>query len=240
MNSIVYESKGKFYVRADMHTHTCASGHGTDDSITDLAREASKRHMDILGISDHGPATVGSASLSYFRNLHLCEPERFGVKLRYGAEANILDFRGTLDIPDDILENLNFCIVSMHRPIYTSGSVSENTKAYILAMKHPNVQIIGHCDDPRFPVDYDELVKAAIAFHVLPEINHVSLLPGSYRKDCRPNTIRLLKTCAAADCPVILTSDSHGREHIGEVTEAVKLIQELKFPPRLLRCHTDL
>ena len=180
-------SKEFVYTRTDLHTHTCASGHGTTDRITDLAKAAAGRHMETLGISDHGPATVGSAGLSYFRSLFLCERNRFGIRLLYGAEANILDTEGHLDIPDDILGRLDFCIISTHRPIYTSGSTAENTKAYIRAMSHPGVKIIGHCDDSRFPVYYRELLSAALTMGVIPELNNVSLLPDSYRKDCRAN-----------------------------------------------------
>ena len=223
------------YRKTDLHTHTCASGHGTNDRIIDLAKEAAKRKMLVLGISDHGPASQGSAGLSYFRGLPLGERRRFGVSLRYGVEANILDSEGRLDVPDDILQTLDYCIISMHRPIYTPSSIVENTKAYIRAMRHPGVQIIGHCDDSRFPVDYRELVKAAQAFGVVPELNNVSLQPDSYRKDCRANATRLLQECATLSCPIILSSDSHGREHIGEVTEALKLVQELDFPAHLLQ-----
>ena len=222
------------YAKTDLHTHTCASGHGTNDRITDLAKEAARRHMETLGISDHGPATTGSAGLSYFRSLFLCEKKRFGIQLLYGAEANILDTEGHLDIPDDILSGLDFCIVSMHRPIYTSGSATENTKAYIRAMRHPGVKIIGHCDDSRFPVDYNELLQAAQSMGVMPELNNVSLLPDSYRKDCRANAAAMLRTCETLSCPVILSSDSHGRKHVGDVAEAIKLLRELDFPKQLI------
>ncbi|MCM1542773.1 MAG: PHP domain-containing protein [Blautia sp.] len=222
------------YAKTDLHTHTCASGHGTDDRITDLAKEAARRHMETLGISDHGPATMGSAGLSYFRSLFLCERKRFGIKLLYGAEANILDKDGTLDIPDDILRGLDYCIISTHRPIYVSGSAAENTRAYIRAMRHPGVKIIGHCDDSRFPVDYGELIQAAQAMGVIPELNNVSLLPDSYRKDCRVNATAMLRTCETLSCPVILSSDSHGREHVGDVAEAEKLLRELDFPKQLV------
>ena len=224
----------KSYQKIDLHTHTCASGHGTKDSITDLARDAAKRSMELLGISDHGPASAGSAGLSYFRSLFLCERSRFGVALRYGAEANILDAQGNLDIPDDILEKLDYCIISMHRPIYVSGSAAENTKAYIRAMRHPKVKIIGHCDDSRFPVDYRELVRCALSLGVLPELNNVSLLQNSYRVNCRENAILLLRACEVSSCPILLSSDSHGREHIGDMTEAKKLIEEIRFPKSLL------
>lgn len=223
------------YRETDLHTHTCASGHGTRDRITDLAREASVRRMKVLGVSDHGPASPGSAGLSYFRSLALCERRRFGIELRYGAEANILDADGRLDIPDDVLRRLDYCIISMHRPVYTPGSAAENTRAYIRAMRHPNVRILGHCDDSRFPVDYRALVEAALALDVLPELNNVSLLPDSYRKDCRANAILLLQACETLSCPVILSSDSHGREHIGDVSAALELIAETEFPGRLVR-----
>lgn len=225
---------------ADLHTHTCASGHGTRDSITDLAREAALRHMKLLGISDHGPASAGSAGLSYFRSLILCERTRFGVALRYGAEANILDSSGHLDIPDEILKTLDYCIISMHRPVYTSGSAQENTRAYIRAMAHPKVKIIGHCDDSRFPVDYKYLVSETLSRGVLPELNNVSLLPDSYRRNCRANAICLLQTCENLGCSVILSSDSHGREHIGQVTEALKLVEEIRFPSSLIAAEKDM
>ena len=222
------------YCKKDFHTHTRASGHGTGDSITDMAREAARRSMEMLGISDHGPASPGSTGLSYFRSLILCERSRFGVRLCYGAEANILDRDGSLDIPDEVLKSLDYCIISMHRPIYTPGSEAENTRAYIRAMRHPKVKIIGHCDDSRFPVNYRELTEAALAAGVVPEINNISLVPGSYRKNCQENTIRLLEACQLLSCPVLLSSDSHGHEHIGEVTEALRLLQETGFPRQLV------
>lgn len=225
--------------KIDLHTHTCASGHGTQDTITDLAREASLRRIELLGISDHGPASPGSAGLSYFRSLFLCERRRFGIKLLYGAEANILDKDGALDIPDDCLKTLDYCIVSMHRPIYASGSAAENTQAYIRAMRHPKVKIIGHCDDSRFPVDYGQLVRAALSQGVVPELNNVSLLPDSYRRDCRKNATSLLQTCASLSCPVLLSSDSHGREHIGDVAAALMLVRETDFPECLLLTSED-
>lgn len=230
-------STESYYAKIDLHTHTCASGHGTSDRITDLAKEAAIRRMEILGISDHGPATMGSAGLSYFRSLLLCEKNRFGIRILYGAEANILDAEGHLDIPDEILGRLDYCIISTHRPIYTSGSAVENTRAYIRAMHHPNIKIIGHCDDSRFPVDYGELLSAALSMGVLPELNNISLLPDSYRQGCRANATIMLRTCEALSCPVILSSDSHGREHVGDVAEALKLLRELDFPKQLVADH---
>ena len=76
----------------DYHTHTIASGHGTRDTIDRLARAAAAKGIQILGISDHAPAMPGAASISYFRNLRYSARERYGVRLCFGAELNVLDF----------------------------------------------------------------------------------------------------------------------------------------------------
>ena len=43
---------------ADIHTHSIASGHGTQATIADQAKEAARRHLTLLGISDHAPSTL--------------------------------------------------------------------------------------------------------------------------------------------------------------------------------------
>ena len=174
---------------SDIHTHSIASGHGTSCTISDMAKEASRKGLKLLGISDHGPGTLASGTSSYFRSLPFCPRKRFGIELLYGVELNILDTEGHIDLSDELLNNLDYAIISMHRQNYRSGSVSENTQAYINAMKHPAVKVLGHCDDPHFPVDYDALARAARNEHVIFEINEASLTPGSYRGDTRANVI---------------------------------------------------
>ena len=51
----------------DIHTHTIASGHGSAATITDMVKTARTQHLNMLGISDHGPATLGGGKPAYFR-----------------------------------------------------------------------------------------------------------------------------------------------------------------------------
>ncbi len=131
----------------DIHTHTIASGHGSAATITDMAKAAAARNLKMLGISDHGPATLGGGRVSYFRNLAYAQKERLGVRILYGAEANIIDRKGHLDLDDSVLAHLDYVIASMHKPVIKPGTEEENTEAYINAMKNPCVAVIGHCDD---------------------------------------------------------------------------------------------
>ena len=226
-------------ILADIHTHCIASGHGTHDTITDMARAAAERSLRVLGLSDHGPATPGAADSSYFRNLLLAERKRFGVSLFYGAELNILNENGDVDLDDSLIQALDYAFVSIHPPTFRAGTVDSNTAAYIQAMKHPGVRFLGHPDDGRFPVDYEQLLSAAKENHVYPEINNASLMPDAYRTDGFRNSMQILSLCKKMQLPVLLSSDSHGKEHIGDMKYIMPLLAECDFPQKLI-INSDL
>lgn len=218
----------------DIHTHCLSSGHGTHDTITDMARTAAAKSIQILGISDHGPATPFAAGRSYFRNLQLADRKKFGIELLYGVELNILNENGDVDLEDTLTESLDYAFISMHHPVFSSGTASSNTDAYIRAMRHPGVCFLGHPDDSRFPVDYKRLLAAAKEHHVYPEINNASLMPDAYRTDGARNSLQILRLCKELSLPVLLSSDSHGRKHIGDMQYIFPLLSQCDFPPRLI------
>ena len=218
----------------DIHTHTIASGHASTATITDMAKAAASRNLKMLGISDHGPATCGGGKPSYFRSLFYAQKERLGVEMLYGAEANILNNEGKLDLEDSILAKLDYVIASIHKPVKKPGTMEENTAAYIAAMKNPYVRIIGHCDDVKYPVDYLEIVKAAMKYDVLLEINNSSLSPDGYRGDTRFNDLMILNLCRHYHYPVIFASDSHGTKHVGDFTFSLELSRLAGMPDSLI------
>ena len=218
----------------DMHTHTIASGHGTSCTIADMAKKAHEKGLTLLGITDHGPGTLGAGTPSYFRSLAHAPRKRCGIRVCYGVELNITDFSGNLDLEDEILEGLDYAIASMHRPNLRPGGQTANTLAYIQAMKHPAVRMIGHCDDVKYPVDYDELTAAAREYGIVMEINNSSLSPEGYRGDTRANNRMLLEGCLRNRVPVLFSSDSHGTAHIGDFTYARAMVQEMNYPEELI------
>ncbi|MDO4521848.1 MAG: phosphatase [Eubacteriales bacterium] len=218
----------------DIHTHSIASGHGTSATIADMAKVAAARGLKLLGISDHAPSTLCSGTTSYFRSLAMAPKQRCGIDLRYGVELNILDTKGTVDLDASTLAHLDYAIASLHLPNFKPGSRQENTEAYIQAMKHPYVKVIGHCDDTRYPADYPAILQAAMEHHVFLEINNASLSPDSYRGDTRENNKEILRLCMQYRYPVLLSSDSHGTAHVGDFTYAEALIKELDFPRELI------
>ncbi|MCD7819073.1 MAG: PHP domain-containing protein, partial [Lachnospiraceae bacterium] len=201
---------------SDMHTHSIASGHGTSCTITDMARTASWRGLKLLGITDHGPATLAAGTPSYFRSLAFSPKKRFGVELFYGIELNVLDTDGHIDLSDDLLNKLDYAIISLHTPNYKNHTREENTNALLHAMAHPCVKILGHTDDTHYALDYERLAAGAKESGVIFEINESSLAPYGYRGDTRANCQEILRCAWKYRLPVLLSSDSHGVEHIGD------------------------
>ena len=78
-----------------------------------------------------------------------------------GAELNIMDSKGNVDLEEPVLQSLDYAIASLHLPCIPSGTAAENTNAYLGALKNPCIHIIGHPDDSCYPIDYDTLVAAA-------------------------------------------------------------------------------
>lgn len=221
----------------DLHTHSIASGHGGRAMIHQMAKTAADRKLSILGITDHGPATPGSARESYFRSLIYSGRYRYGVRLLLGCELNILDFEGHLDLPDELIGRLDFNIASLHPQNIVPGSCEENTHAYIRAMAHPAVDLIGHPDDTKYAVDYDKLVYHAVQTQTLLELNNASLMSDGYRGNTRTNDQELLKYCRHYHHPILIGSDSHGLDQIARHTEALELIHDAGFPESLVLNH---
>lgn len=218
----------------DLHTHSVSSGHGSTDTIHDMAKTAAKRGLQILGISEHGPATSGSVKSTYFRNLKLADRKCFDIQLLYGAEVNIITSAGALDLEDDILSGLDYALVSIHPPALTPYEHRDLTHAYVNAMDHPNVRFLGHIDDARFPVNFEQLLAISREKSVYPEINNGSLMPNAYRKDGHENCRKILKICKNIELPVLLSSDSHGVKNIGNVKYILPLLKECSFPEHLI------
>ena len=217
----------------DTHTHTLASGHSYS-TIREMAYTSNERGLKLLGITEHAPKMPGSCHEFYFQNLKVVDRKMCGVELLLGAELNILDSNGTVDLPESILQKLDITIASLHVPCMAPGTLLENTKAYVNAIKNPLINIIGHPDDRRYPVDYREIVLAAKEYHTLIELNNASLAGGGPRVNARPLDIELLGLCAEYQVPIVIGSDAHIDMAVGNHDMAESLLKELNFPEHLI------
>lgn len=217
----------------DLHTHTIMSGHAYN-TLYEMLHSASEKGVRLLGVTEHAPMIPGACHPFYFINFRVVPREVYGVKLLLGCELNIIDYTGAVDLEQRYSKQLDFGIASIHDPCYKSGTVSQNTAAYLGAMKDPRIQIIGHPDDGRFPIDYETLVCAAKEEHVLLEVNSSSLHPRCHRVNARDNYMQMLELCKRYQVPIIIDSDAHSEADVGNHARAHELLAEIEFPEELV------
>lgn len=217
----------------DVHTHSIVSGHAYS-TIREMALQASRLGLKILGITEHGPAIPGTCDPLYFRNLIVVPREMYGVKLLLGSEMNILDTKGTLDLSPEYQAFLDIRIAGIHNICYKAGTADENTAGVIAAIRTPGVHIISHPADGSVPLHFEPLVLAAKEAHTLLEINNHSLHPKRHKTEAKDNTIELLNLCKKYEVPVILGSDAHMDVGIATYGRLYPLLAQTEFPDELI------
>ena len=215
-------------IELDVHTHTLASGHAFS-TLQEMAQAAAAKGLKLLGITEHAPGIPGTCDLIYFRNLHVVPRRMYGIDLMLGAEINITDTQGTLDMDPFHLKKLDFGIAGIHSVCYQAGTKDENTTGMVNAIRNPYVHIISHPGDGTAALHFEPLVLAAKESHTLLEINNSSLKPIRHKTEARANNLEILRLCKRYEVPVILGSDAHISFDIATYDYALQLVQETDF-----------
>lgn len=219
-------------IKLDMHTHTLASGHAYA-TINEMALSASEKGLELLGITEHTGNIPGTCEDFYFLNYHILPRNLYGVDMMFGAEINIVDYNGTLDLAQQYIDNLDLVIAGIHGICYPLGSIDQNTSAVIGAIKNPNVNIISHPDDGNCPLDYVEVVKAAKEYHVLLEVNNNALRSKS-RLNVEENIRTIISLCKEYDAPFICGSDAHFIHDVANFDHVAPIIDSMDVPEHLI------
>lgn len=213
----------------DLHTHTIASGHAYS-TWNENVQVAIKRGLKVLGMSEHASMMPGTCGELYFYNFKVLPKQIGDLQIYNGIEANIYDYTGRIDVKEPVLSKVDYIIASMHIPCIPSGTMRQNTDALLGAMRNPKVKIIGHPDDARYPLDYDELTAAAAEEKVALELNNSSLNPLSSRADGEKCIRKLLEKCIDNHTMVIMGTDSHYCEQVGNFEDSYRILEEMHFP----------
>lgn len=213
-------------ILADLHTHTVASGHAYS-TISENAAAAARKGIKLLGMTDHGPSMPGAPNLYHFGNLLILPKSLYGVRILPGVEANITSHEGELDIPLRYLKQMSLVLVGLHVICYPGGSSEQNTQAYLKAMSNPFTDIMVHPGRPEFEMDLEKIAYASAQLGIPVEINNSSLGPekGNAWDNCR----RFARSAAKYGGPIVLGSDAHFWDRVGELSSALELAQETEI-----------
>jgi DNA polymerase (family 10) len=196
-------------IRGDLHMHTVVSD--GRNSVEDMARAARERGYEYIAITEH------SASHGFNNDVqpdelrrhieHIRSVDEPGVTVLAGTETNVLP-DGTLDYADDVLEELDWVIASLHTSFRLPEG--EQTERLVRAMEHPLVDAIGHPTgrmigrrEP-YALDLDRVIEKAVETGTFLEIN-----ANPNRRDLNDVYAR---AAAEAGAMLVIDSDAHGAD----------------------------
>jgi len=209
---------------ADLHVHTVASGHAYS-TVNEIARAARRKRLLAVALTDHGPALSGGPNLFHFAAMRFIPPVIHGVRILRGVEANIIGADGSLDLPEAYLSKLDFVLAGFHEGCgFDSRGRDGNTAAVLRAMAHPRVHAVAHSGNPEYPLHYEEVVRGAVATGTALEINNSSFTLS--RAGSRPNCEHLAGLIASYGALVILGSDAHIAQGVGEFGDALAALEK--------------
>lgn len=217
----------KLKIEVDTHTHTVLSGHAYG-TLKENAQAAFAVGLKGFVCADHGPRIPSAAPQFTLTAVLAGIPDYIeGVRMFPGAEADIIDTHGTLDIEDTYLAVTDFVIASLHTITFPPGTRSENTAAVLGALTNPLVDCIGHPGNPKYPVDEEALVLETKRRGKVIEINNHSF---RYRHGSDPNCRRIIRLCRRHDVPIVVSSDAHSSYGVGRFEQALAVLEDEGFP----------
>ena len=200
-------------LRGDLHAHTdWSDGRHT---LQEMVGAAIAEGLEYFAITDHSVSSVVANGLDRKRLLEQIarvrelDAEIEDITLLAGSEVDIRR-SGNLDYPDEILEQLDVVVASVHS--HFTLTETEMTQRIVRAIENPFVDIIGHPTGrllgrrPMYSVNLEEVIAAAAAHKTVLEVN------GSpNRLDLAPEFVRMAKEAGVL---LAVNTDAHGIERL--------------------------
>jgi DNA polymerase (family 10) len=201
-------------VRGDLHVHTTASDGRS--GLRQMAEAAQRLGYEYLAISDHSPSLRVARGLDPKRlRRQLREVERWnesqdGLVLLGSAEVEILE-DGSLDLPDDLLAELDFAIGAVHS--HFGLAAERQTERMLRAMDHPRLHALAHPTGrligkrDAYALDVERLFEGAAQRGCWLELNAQPQrldLPDVFVQAAREHGVR-----------IVVSSDAHSAGQLG-------------------------
>ncbi len=215
---------------ADLHTHTLYSDHAYS-TLHEMVTSAKDKGLKAIAITDHGPMMPDSKSDWHFFNPMHIPKVIDGVIVLFGAEANVYNIDGDIDIKDMYLKRLDWLIASIHKEHIPSLTKEEATKTWLNIAKNPYIDMIGHCEQSIHEFDIDRVIKAFADNNKVVEMNANSYI---VRKEGVKNMRDIALACKKYNCKIAINSDAHSMYTIAKVDVIFPMIKEIEFPTDLI------
>jgi DNA polymerase (family 10) len=207
-------------IRGDLQMHsTWSDGANT---LREMAEACRERGYEYLSITDHSQAVTVAGGLApdrvrkQWEEVEEARQSVEGIHLFRSLEVDILK-DGSLDMPDDILEELDLVLVSVHS--FMNMPLVEMTDRVIKALEHPQVDILAHPTGrilnrrQPYALDVEAVLQASADLDVAVELNaHPS------RLDLHDRHVRRAKELGVK---VAIDTDAHSAQDLDLMTYGV-------------------
>jgi DNA polymerase (family 10) len=190
----------------EMHCHSTWSADGRS-SIEEMARAAKSRGLRFLCLTDHSHNLRDGRLEAQWEEIAAVNERVKPFRVLRGVEVNIRA-DGSLDVPDEQLEQLDWVVASLHTSFERSP-----TERVLGAVENPHVDCIGHLTGRRLlrregaPLDVERVIERAAETRTALEINS-----QPNRLDLRDTHARL---AGEAGVRIPVTTDAHSVEALG-------------------------
>ena len=195
-------------IRGDLQMHSTWSDGKA--SLEEMARACLARGYEYFAMTDHSSVMAMVQGLTpekarrQWAEMAEVQERVPGIRILRSCEVDILR-DGSLDMPDEILEELDVVLVSVHTAMEMSRT--EMTDRVLRALEHPDVDILAHPTgrilgrrDP-FPLDVETVLQAAAELDVAVELN-----ANPHRLDLNDVYVHRARELGV---PVVLSTDAH-------------------------------
>ena len=208
-------------VKGMVHCHTTYSD--GKHALEAMVRGAEAMGMKYITITDHSPTAfyAGGVKLDDLRRQwdEIDElQDQVKIKILRGTESDILA-DGRLDYPDDILEQFDVIVASIHSRYKMNGE--KMTERIITAMRQPVFKIWGHAlgrlieRRPPFECDVERILDVIAESKAAVEING-----DPYRLDMEPRWVREARK---RKIKFLISVDAHSVGAMNNVTFGVAM-----------------
>lgn len=220
-----------YQIQVETHSHTIVSKHAYS-TLQENIKATLEAGMRGLCMTNHAPTIPDAPPEVHFTCLKYLPGEIDGIRFFKGAEANIIDYKGGLDLNNSILAMLDWVIASIHGPCLKPASIGEITEAYLGALENPFVHCLGHIGQRTYLCDWETVVKHARDKGKIIELNNHSL--EGIRPGAKELCTKVATLCKKYGCMVAVSSDAHYSGCIGNYRLVFEMLQDVEFPPELI------
>lgn len=229
----------------DYHTHTIYS-HGTG-TIRDNVKVAIKKGLKEIAICDHGPGHrlygIHKEDIIKMREeIDRLNEEYKDINILLGIEANIMDYKGTIDLDKDDIAIIDILLLGYHY-----GIVPENPKDMLMFyFLNPASKVLPFLKNKMETLNTNAMIQAIIKYPIdiithpssKARVNIKKIAEVAYENNTALEinsnhsqlSVENIKIALKSKVEFYINSDAHNPSKVGDFEKGIQRALQTKIP----------